>query len=272
MMKYDYKHDPMYKINSTMRIVILAGGLGTRISEETELRPKPMVQIGDKPILHHLMSSFSMQGYSEFVIALGYKSLYIKNWFKELCELHGDLFVDLNNKSITQRGELENLNWKIDLVETGLHTQTGGRVRRILANNPGESFLITYGDGLSNINVPALISFHNKSEVMATITAVHPPGRFGSLTIAGNQVTQFEEKNDYSDSWINGGWIIVEPEVINFIHSDSESFEFDVLPRLAASGELNAYKHTGFWHAMDTLRDKKTLSELAELPNPPWFL
>jgi glucose-1-phosphate cytidylyltransferase len=255
-----------------MRVLILAGGLGTRISEETDLRPKPMVQIGSHPILYHLMNSFSQQGFTDFVIALGYKSLVIKNYFKDLCELEGDLYFDLSKKSFSQLGSFNEETWRVTLQETGLNTQTGGRIRKVMLDNPGEKFLVTYGDGLSNVNLQDLITFHEESQGLATITAVHPPGRFGSLTLSGNKVSKFEEKDDYSTSWINGGWIIVEPKVLDYIHADSDSFEFDVLPRLAGTGELNAFKHSGFWQPMDTLRDKNVLNELANQEKPPWYL
>ena len=233
-----------------MRVVILAGGLGTRISEETEDKPKPMVSIAGKPILWHLMNLFSKQKFNNFVLALGYKQEFARDWVSTF-----------DNKD----------NWIIDPLDTGLESQTGGRIKKCMTKYPGERLLVTYGDGLSNVSIDKLISFHNTHGKLATVTAVRPPARFGYMHIESAVVKNFGEKNQTDEGWINGGFFILEPEVKNFIKDDFDLFETGALPRLANLNQLMAYQHTGFWQPMDTLREKNELEKFAQLDNPPWL-
>ena len=233
-----------------MKVLILAGGLGTRISEETENKPKPMVLIGDKPILWHLMNTFSNQGYKDFVLALGYKQEVARDWVKTFNNLD---------------------DWKIDPFDTGLGTQTGGRIKKCMQKYPGEKMIVTYGDGLSNVSVAKLLDFHNKHEKLATVTAVRPPARFGYLQIEEDKVTNFGEKNQADEGWINGGFFVLEPEVKDLISDDLDLFETGALPKLAKINELMAFKHYGFWQPMDTLREKNELDKLARIDTPPWL-
>ena len=255
-----------------MKVVILAGGFGTRLSEETDLKPKPMVLIDHRPILWHLMDSFSAQGFNDFVLALGYKSDVIKNWLTTVGQLSGDLLVN------TGTGTVQNLNrekdtvaWNVTALETGLNTQTGGRIKRCMDQFPGERVIVTYGDGLSNVNLKQLIDFHVTSGRLVTVTAVHPPSRFGQLIIDKDSVTEFGEKTSKHEDWINGGFFVLEPEVRTLINSDADSFEFDILPRLVDQKQLSAFKHTGFWKPMDTLRERNEFVELAKRKDPPWL-
>ena len=237
-----------------MKIIIIAGGLGTRISEETEDKPKPMVLINDKPIIWHLMNIFSLQGFSEFIISTGYKSEVIENW--------------VNDNRIVD----SNLNlMKIATLNTGLNTQTGGRIAEVMKTIPNEKVIATYGDGLANISVPKLLAFHDYHRKLATVTAVRPPARFGYMKIEKNIVTHFGEKNQSDEGWINGGFFVLEPEVLNYIKSPNEPFESGALTNLAKTSQLMAYQHEGFWQPMDTLREKKELEKFATLPIPPWL-
>lgn len=231
-----------------MKIVILAGGFGTRISEETDLKPKPMVLVGNQPILWHLMDSFSAQGFNEFVIATGYKGEIIHDWVKDL-----------------------DSDWSITPVQTGLNTQTGGRIRQIFDFLGSERILVTYGDGLANVNVRALINFHESNERIATVTAVRPPARFGVLESENGLVTSFGEKRQSDSGWINGGFFILEPEVKNYIFSDDEPFETGALPRIVNERQLTSYHHHGFWQPMDTLREKRILEEMVLNNLRPWL-
>ena len=231
-----------------MKAVILAGGYGTRISEESQLKPKPMIEIGGMPILWHIMKIYSKYKINDFVICCGYKGNIIKEYF---------------NKS-------DFSSWNIELVDTGLDTMTGGRIKKI-QNLIDDTFCLTYGDGLSNVNINNLISFHKKNKSVGTLTAIHPPERFGVLTLSENLVTEFNEKHTGESSWINGGFFVFEPELFDYIRSgDSTILEKTPLETLAKEQRLTAFKHTGFWHPMDTLRDKKYLEELWTLKNPPW--
>jgi glucose-1-phosphate cytidylyltransferase len=255
-----------------MKVIILAGGFGTRLSEETDLKPKPMVLIDHQPILWHLLNSFSIQGFNEFVLALGYRGDVIKTWLASLGRLDGDVVINTSN------GDIQNLNqwnhptaWTVTALETGLNTQTGGRIMQCMDHFPGERILVTYGDGLANVKVVDLLNFHLSSNCLATVTAVRPPSRFGQLIIENDVVKEFGEKVVKHEDWINGGYFILEPEVRNFIKDDSDSFEFDVLPKLVEIGQLSAYKHNGFWKPMDTLREKNEFVELARLATPPWL-
>lgn len=232
-----------------MKVIILAGGLGTRLSEETESKPKPMVLIDDKPILWHLMNIFSQQGLNEFVLALGYKGEVIKQWL-------------LDNDSFS---------WQVTALETGLNTQTGGRVAQCMQAFPGERVIATYGDGLANVSIKDLVTFHESHGKLATVTAVRPPARFGHLHTENGRVTHFGEKNQADAGWINGGFFVLEPQVADFIHSDADAFELTALPQLAEMGELMAYEHNGFWQPMDTLREKQELAKYALQLPPPWL-
>jgi glucose-1-phosphate cytidylyltransferase len=230
-----------------MKVVILAGGLGTRIAEETSSKPKPMVSIAGRPILWHIMHNYSKQGYSDFVIATGYKGELIHDWVKTL-----------------------NVGWNVSTLDTGLETQTGGRLLQVINSCTDSTFMVTYGDGLSNVSIKNLLTFHNKSGTLATVTAVRPPARFGYLKINNHLATHFGEKNQSDEGWINGGFFVFERDVIEFIEGPLEPLETGALPRLAGSNNLAAFQHFGFWQPMDTLRDKNELEKLA-LNNPaPW--
>ena len=231
-----------------MRVLILAGGYGTRISEETTDKPKPMVSIGGNPILWHIMNAFADQGFTDFVIASGYKAEVIENWVAKL-----------------------DSPWSIDVINTGLDTQTGGRILRVFNVLPDEKLIVTYGDGLANVNVQKLIDFHKQQGRLATVTAVHPPARFGVLESQNGLVTSFGEKSQAMSGWINGGYFVLDRAIIDFIDSDVCSFEFTSLPKLVAQSQLSAFNHEGFWQPMDTLREKNELTKLAVLPNPPWL-
>jgi glucose-1-phosphate cytidylyltransferase len=254
-----------------MKVVILAGGLGTRISEETENKPKPMVLIDDKPILWHLMNIFSSQGYNEFVLALGYRSDVIKRWLLDLNDLRGDIEINTLSKSVAHLEKSKDLSWKVTALETGLNTQTGGRIARCMKVFPGEQILATYGDGLANVNIKKLLAFHKSHGRKATVTAVRPPARFGHMELDGNSVIHFGEKNQSDAGWINGGFFVLEPEVVEYIKGDSEPFESGALPKLVSENQLMAFYHEGFWQPMDTLREKQELAKLAMLPKPPWL-
>ncbi len=232
-----------------MKVVILAGGLGTRISEETETKPKPMVLLNEQPILWHLMNLFYKQGFDDFVIAAGYKSEVIQEWV---------------NKT-----EFE---WKIEVVDTGLQTQTGGRLKQCMQRFSDDEFLATYGDGLGNVNIKDLVMFHSSHDKLATVTAVHPPARFGVLELDASVVKHFGEKTQTGSGWINGGFFVLNRKVIEYIADDSEPFELGALPRLVSDGELMAFEHHGFWQPMDTLREKQDLDALARSSKPPWLL
>ena len=254
-----------------MKVVILAGGLGTRLSEETESKPKPMVLIDDKPILWHLMNIFSQQGLDEFVLALGYRSDVIKRWLLDLNDLDGDITIDTLNKEVHRLGKRSSFSWKVTALETGLHTQTGGRIMQCMKAFPGERVIATYGDGLANISIPKLLEFHEAHGKLATVTAVRPPARFGHLHIEDAKVIHFGEKNQADAGWINGGFFVLEPEVADLVHGDMESFESGALPRLVERDQLMAYQHNEFWQPMDTLREKQELAKYAVESPPPWL-
>jgi glucose-1-phosphate cytidylyltransferase len=254
-----------------MKIAILAGGLGTRISEETDTKPKPMVLIDDKPILWHLMNTFALQGFNEFVLALGYKSEVIKRWLVDLHELEGNFTVEINKQKFERIEKLNSNDWKVTALETGLDSQTGGRVSKILTFLKNERVIVTYGDGLANVNINKLIEFHGSHGKLATVTAVRPPARFGYLELEDSTVTHFGEKNQLDTGWINGGFFVLEPEVVKYIESDTEPFEFGALPRLAKEKNLKAFMHSGFWQPMDTLRERNDLANMAKLNPPPWL-
>jgi len=254
-----------------MKVIILAGGLGSRLSEETESKPKPMVLIDDKPILWHLMNIFSQQGFDDFVLALGYRGDVIKRWLLDLNELDGDITIDTLHRKVHHLEKSDHYSWKVSALETGIDTQTGGRVAQCMRAFPGERVIATYGDGLANISVKKLLQFHEAHGKLATVTAVRPPARFGHLHIDGTRVTHFGEKKQADEGWINGGFFVLEPEVADFIHDDAEPFEEGALPRLAKAGELMAFHHEDFWQPMDTLREKNELSRMAKESPPPWL-
>ncbi|WP_462411701.1 glucose-1-phosphate cytidylyltransferase [Neobacillus sp. Marseille-QA0830] len=246
-----------------MKVVILAGGFGTRISEESHLIPKPMIEIGTKPILWHIMKIYAKYGFNEFVICLGYKGKAIKDYFLNYFLYHSDLTVDYQQGNQMQIHSHDAEPWKITLIDTGLETMTGGRIKRIRDYVDNNTFMLTYGDGVADIDITELLNFHKSHQKIATVTAVQPPGRFGALTINDNhEVGSFKEKMIGDGRWINGGFFVLEPEVFNYIEGDHTVFEEQPLMQLAEQNQLMAYKHTGFWHPMDTLKDKKYLESL----------
>jgi glucose-1-phosphate cytidylyltransferase len=254
-----------------MKAVILAGGLGTRLSEETQVKPKPMLEIGGRPILWHIMKIYSAQGISDFVICLGYRGYLIKEYFANYVLHMSDVTVDMRqNKIETHQASAE--PWRVTLIDTGEQSMTGGRLKRIAAYLDGEDFCFTYGDGLSNVPLADLIAFHKSQKALATVTAVRPPGRFGALRLNGTRVTRFEEKPEGDGGYINGGYFVLSPRVIDYIAGDDTSWERDPMERLAAEGNLAAFPHDGFWQAMDTLRDKNQLEELWASGRAPWKL
>lgn len=252
-----------------MKAVILAGGLGTRISEETSLRPKPMIEIGGKPILWHIMKLYSAHNIHNFVVCLGYKGYVIKEYFANYFLHMSDVTIDISkNKMEIHQNSSE--PWLITLVDTGEHTMTGGRLKRVAHHLGNEDFCLTYGDGVSDVDISALIAFHKKQQKLATLTAIQPPGRFGSLLIENEQVHGFKEKPQGDGGWINGGFFVLSPKVIDYIDNDETIWEKSPLETLAAEGQLSAFHHDGFWHPMDTLRDKNYLEELWESGQAPW--
>ena len=252
-----------------MKVVILAGGFGTRLSEYTDYIPKPMVKIGGKPILWHIMEHFSKYMHFDFNIALGYKAEVIKEFFLNYKALNSDFRIDLDNGNILYHSD-NFKKWKVNLINTGLNTMTGGRVKRIKPHLNNETFLLTYGDGVSNINLDHLISFHKSHGKLVTITAVRPPARFGELEIENNDVLSFKEKPQLQDGWINGGFFVVEPEFLEFIENDKTMFEREPLEKASRLGQLKAFKHNGFWQCMDTKRDKDALEKMWAEGNPRW--
>jgi glucose-1-phosphate cytidylyltransferase len=255
-----------------VKVVILAGGRGTRLSEETETTPKPMVEIGGRPILWHIMKIYGSHGFNEFVILLGYKGEMIKRYFAEHANIAGDLSIDLRTGTIERRSTTELSDWRVHLVETGLETSTGGRVARAAHLLGGETFMLTYGDGVADIDLPTLLAFHRRHGCATTITAVHPPARFGEVLFAGDRVTGFAEKAQTSEGWINGGFMVCEPRIVKLLAGDAAVLEIDGLETLARSGELAAYRHAGFWQCMDTLRDKNQLNLIWNTGHAPWKL
>lgn len=256
-----------------MKVVILAGGLGTRISEETHLKPKPMIEIGDRPILWHIIKTYSFYGFHEFIICLGYKGYKVKEYFANYFLNESDVTFDFRKKNNFHYHHPLTEPWRITLVNTGKETLTGGRVKQIQKYVGNEPFMLTYGDGVSNINIRDLVEFHRSHGKLATITAVQPAGRFGSLNIGNDcQVHQFNEKLKGDGGWANGGFFVLQPNVFDYLEGDLTVFEKEPLEQLAHSGQLQAYKHNGFWYAMDTLRDKNHLEELWNSGNAPWKL
>jgi glucose-1-phosphate cytidylyltransferase len=252
-----------------MKVVILAGGLGTRISEETHLKPKPMIEIGGKPILWHIMKMYSTFGINDFVICCGYKGYMIKEYFANYFLHTSDVTFDMkNNKMEVHRKSAE--PWKVTLVDTGLETMTGGRLKKVQDFVGDETFCFTYGDGVSNVDISKLIEFHNNSNTLSTVTAVQPPGRFGTLDITGNKITNFEEKPAGDGNWINGGFFVLEPKIFDYIDGDSTIWERQPLENLANDKQLSAFRHSNFWQPLDTLRDKNYLESLWTSNKAPW--
>lgn len=254
-----------------MKAVILAGGLGTRLSEETAVRPKPMVEIGGKPILWHIMKIYSAYGINDFIICCGYKGYVIKEYFANYFLHMSDVTFDMRfNQMNIHSGYAE--PWRVTLVDTGDHSMTGGRLKRVKEHIGNSTFCFTYGDGVTNVNIEELIKFHKENKTLATLTASQPPGRFGAIWLAEGQtkITSFREKPEGDGAWVNSGFFVLEPEVIDFIENDATVWEQEPLQKLAQIDQLSAYTHTGFWHPMDTLRDKQYLEELWHKGNAPW--
>ena len=251
-----------------MKVGILAGGFGTRLAEETERVPKPMVEIGGKPLLWHIMMYYAQFGLKDFVVALGYKGEYIKRWFVDYSALAGDLHLDLERQHI-ETAERDMPDWNVSLIDTGLHTGTGGRVKQLLPYLGDETCMVTYGDGLSTIDLQGLIEFHRSHGKLATLTAVRPPARFGHIEMDGAEIVEFNEKPQAGEGWINGAFFVLEPGVADYIDSDKVMFEREPLQRLAQDGQLMAYRHYDFWQCMDTLRDRKRLERLWQT-EAPW--
>ena len=254
-----------------MKVLILAGGYGTRLSEETDIRPKPMVEIGGKPILWHIMKLYSYYGFNDFIILLGYKGYYIKEYFANYYLHQSDITFDMKN------GQMEVHNntsepWKVTLIDTGLNSMTGGRIKRASKYINNERFMLTYGDGVSDVNIKNLLDFHIQNNSKLTMTAIQPAGRFGALDLDANKITDFVEKPAGDGNWINGGFMVCEPEVLNYIEDDSTVFEQEPLKKMASQNVTNAFKHYGFWQCMDTLRDKFLLNQLWEENRAPWKL
>jgi len=255
-----------------MKVVIFAGGLGTRIAEESHLKPKPMIEIGEKPILWHLMKIYETQGFNDFIICLGYKSYLIKEYFMNYFIHNSDVTIDLATNSLTvHKNHSENL--KVTLIETGLNTKTAGRLKRVLPYLENQPFMLTYGDGVSDINLKELLKFHNEQNKIVTVTAIQPIGKFGALAIdKNNQVTVFKEKPKGDGFWINGGFFVVKPEVLKYLPENADDLMWEDYPleQLAADSQLAAFRHTGFWRCMDALRDKQELEQLWYSGNAKW--
>ena len=253
-----------------MKVVILAGGLGSRLSEETEVRPKPMVEIGHRPILWHIMQHYAHFGFRDFVVCLGYRGEYVKKYFSETLALAADLTIDFANNKVEVL-ETERDDWRVTLVDTGQTTQTAGRLLRVRKYLGDEPFMMTYGDGVSDVDLCALLEFHKRQGKAATVTAVHPPARFGKLNIEDGAVTRFDEKPQMSEGWINGGFFVLEPRVFDYLPGDVD-WARKPLEDLAGDAQLGAYCHDGFWQCMDTMRDKVLLNALWDSGEAPWKL
>jgi glucose-1-phosphate cytidylyltransferase len=252
-----------------MKVVILAGGLGSRLAEETEVKPKPMVEIGGRPILWHITKLYAERGFKEFFIALGYKGEVIKRFFLDYQSLSGNMTIDLSKGSVEMHGR-DSEGWTIHLVETGIETNTGGRIKRLEPWLKDGSFMLTYGDGLSDVDLRELLKFHRSHGRIATVTAVRPPARFGGLIFDGDLVSEFTEKPQIGEGWINGGFMVFEPAFFDYLKGDDDSLELDALEQLARDRQLAAYRHDRFWQCLDTLRDKRLLESLWQEKRAPW--
>lgn len=256
-------------VGEIVRVAILAGGWGTRFAEETDVRPKPMIEIGDKPILWHIMMHYYASGFKDFAIALGYKGDVIKRWMIEFAQYQGDLSISTASGEI-RRFYPKTPEWNIDLVETGLYTNTGGRVKALADRVGRERFFLTWGDGVSDVDLNSLLAFHKAHGKLATMTVVRPPARFGHVKLQDNHITEFNEKPQAAEGWINGGFFVLEPGVFDYIEGADTAFERAPLEKLARDGQLMAYKHDGFWQCMDTLRDKRLLNKIWDTGGAPW--
>ena len=252
-----------------MKVIILAGGLGTRLAEETSLRPKPMVEIGGKPILWHIMNIYAAHGFNEFIVACGYKGEYIKEYFQNFFIHANDYTIDLKDGS-TKIMNTSDIDWKIAVVDTGLNTMTGGRILRLKDWIEDQPFMVTYGDGIGNVDIKALVAFHESHDKIATVTAVRPPARFGGLSMNDNLVTDFAEKPQTGEGWINGGFFVFTADFMNYLSDDNSVLERDPLETLVKHQQLCAFRHDGFWQPMDTLREKQMLESLWQRGTAPW--
>jgi len=254
-----------------MKTIILAGGVGSRLAEETEIRPKPMVEIGHRPILWHILKIYAHYGFNDFLIALGYKGEHIKRYMADYASLSTNLTVDLGKGTVEaheQNGDVE--DWRVALIDTGRHTETGGRMLKLAQYLEEDTFMMTFGDGVSDVDIHDLVSFHRSHGKLATLTAVRPPARFGHVDLDGDQVADFSEKPQAGEGWINGGFFVLEPSVLDYIEGEETHFQQEPLERLAEEGQLMAYKHTAFWQCMDTLRDRILLQQLWDSDEAPW--
>ena len=255
-----------------MRVAILAGGRGSRLSEETHQKPKPMVEIGGRPILWHIMQIYAQQGFRDFAIALGYKGECIKRYMIDYCALHSDLTIEIARGQVHTSTNSPIDDWTVRLVDTGATTGSGGRLRRLAPHLGEGTFLMTWGDGVANVDLKKLVDFHRGHGKLATVTAVRPPPRFGRLDLVGDRVAEFAEKPPGSEGWINGGFFVLEPEVAQYVDGDESAWEDEPMERLVRDGQLMAYRHEDFWQCMDTLRDKERLQELWDRDEAPWKL
>lgn len=253
-----------------MKVVILAGGFGTRISEESHLKPKPMIEIGEMPILWHVMKQYSHFGFNDFVICAGYKQSVIKEWFANYFIHTSDITFDFSKGNEVLVHNRHSEPWKVTIVDTGLNTMTGGRIKRVKDYIGNETFFLTYGDGVSNVDIEETLKFHKSHGKLATITTIQPEGRFGYIDLDGEKVLSFREKSEHDTGWINAGFMVLEPSVIDFIKDDTSVFEREPMEKIASMGQMMCYKHTGFWQCMDTLRDKEKLEKLWNSGNAPW--
>ena len=252
-----------------MKVVILAGGLGTRLAEETDIKPKPMVEIGGQPILTHIMRIYAHHGHRDFVLALGYKGEMIKRHMLDMNALGRDFTLNTRSGAVHPFGS-EPPDWSVQLIDTGKETQTGGRLKRLTPHLQDGTFMMTYGDGVGNVDINALVAFHKSHGKLATITAVRPPSRFGAIEFKGDQILRFTEKPQLGEGWINGGFMVLEPGVLDYIPGDHAPFEVEPMEKLAVDGQLMAYRHAGFWQPMDTIREKRLLEAAWESGHAPW--
>ena len=253
-----------------MKVVLLAGGFGTRVSEESQYKPKPMIEIGGMPILWHIMKRYSFYGFNEFVICAGYKQRVIKEWFANYFLYTNDVTFDYTSDSSLVIHRKYSESWKVTVIDTGLNTMTGGRLKRIKDYVSGERFFMTYGDGVSDVNIIDTLNFHKEHKKLVTLTAIKPESRYGNIDFDGDKVLSFREKNQNDAGWINAGFMILEPETLDYIENDSTVFEREPMEKIASEGEMVCYRHTGFWQCMDTLRDKQQLEQLFESGKAPW--